>query len=176
MPVVLVGAGLRPEELWGLERRDLDRKNGVLNVERVFTQGRLKPCKKSDRQRRRVPLRGRVMDAFDAMPTRLDSQVLFPGHDGGYVRHGTFRLRHWGPALKAAGVEHRGVYACRHTFAAWGIRACVQLFYLARIMGTSVAMIDATYGHLVPDSDEYLRGLLDAYDEGFGHGVGTAAV
>jgi hypothetical protein len=24
--------------------------------------------------------------------------------------------------------------------------------------------IDATYGHLVPDSEEYLRGLLDAYD------------
>jgi hypothetical protein len=29
-------------------------------------------------------------------------------------------------------------------------------------------MIDSTYGHLVLDSDEYVRGLLDAYD-------GTAA-
>jgi hypothetical protein len=27
-----------------------------------------------------------------------------------------------------------------------------------------VAQIDATYGYLVPDSEEYLRGLLDAYD------------
>jgi len=26
-------------------------------------------------------------------------------------------------------------------------------------------MIDKTHGHLVPDSDEYLRGLLDAYDD-----------
>jgi hypothetical protein len=25
-------------------------------------------------------------------------------------------------------------------------------------------MIDKTSGHLVPDSDEYVRGLLDAYD------------
>ena len=41
----------------------------------------------------------------------------------------------------------------------------VQLFYLARIMGTSVAQIDATYGHLLPDSEDYLRGLLDDYDE-----------
>jgi hypothetical protein len=41
----------------------------------------------------------------------------------------------------------------------------VQLFYLARIMGTSVAQIDATYGHLLPDSEEYLRGLLDRFDE-----------
>ena len=31
-------------------------------------------------------------------------------------------------------------------------------------MGTSITQIDATYGHLVPDSEEYLRGLLDAYD------------
>jgi hypothetical protein len=32
-------------------------------------------------------------------------------------------------------------------------------------MGTSVTQIDATYGHLVPDSEEYLRGLLDSYDQ-----------
>jgi hypothetical protein len=40
----------------------------------------------------------------------------------------------------------------------------VQLFYLSRVMGTSIAQIDQTYGHLVPDSEEYLRGLLDVYD------------
>ena len=38
----------------------------------------------------------------------------------------------------------------------------MNLFHLSRIMGTSVAMIDATYGHLVPDSEEYLRGLSTA--------------
>jgi hypothetical protein len=31
-------------------------------------------------------------------------------------------------------------------------------------MGTSVTQIDATYGHLVPDSEGYLRGLLDTFD------------
>ena len=44
----------------------------------------------------------------------------------------------------------------------------MQLFYLARIMGTSVAQIDGTYGHLLPDSEGYLRGLLDAYDDVYG--------
>jgi hypothetical protein len=48
--------------------------------------------------------------------------------------------------------------------ASWAIAGGVQLFYLARIMGTSVAQIDATYGHLLPDSEEYLRRLLDDYD------------
>lgn len=30
-------------------------------------------------------------------------------------------------------------------------------------MGTSVAQTDQTNGHLVPDSEEYLRGLLDTF-------------
>src|SRR5215207_10654396 len=44
----------------------------------------------------------------------------------------------------------------------------VQLFYVARIMGTSVQQIDQTYGHLLPDSEEYLRSLLNAYDDVYG--------
>jgi hypothetical protein len=35
-------------------------------------------------------------------------------------------------------------------------------------VGTSVAQIDATYGHLLPDSEDYLRGLLDDYDVAVG--------
>jgi hypothetical protein len=34
----------------------------------------------------------------------------------------------------------------------------VQLFYLARIMGTSVQQIDQVYGHLLPDSEDYREG------------------
>ena len=35
---------------------------------------------------------------------------------------------------------------------------------LSKIMGTSTTMIGDVYGHLLPDSEEYLRGLLDNYD------------
>lgn len=164
LPAFLVGTGMRPEEALALEWRDIDKTAAVASIERVHSQGRTKPCKKSDRQRRRVPLRGKVLEALELHPRRIDSRLVFPGHDGDYLKQVTFRMRQWGPALRAAGVEHRGVYACRHTFAAWSIAAGVQLFYLSRIMGTSVTQIDATYGHLVPDSEDYLRGLLDAYD------------
>jgi integrase len=164
IPVVLVGTGLRPEELWALERRDLDLEERVLRIERVYTQGVLKEPTKSSRQRRRVPLRDRVVDALRSLPPRLDTPLLFPAPRAGYIDGEKFRHREWKPAFKAADVEYRRVYDARHTFGSWSIAGGVQLFYLARIMGTSVQMIDQTYGHLLPDSEDYLRGLLDNYD------------
>ncbi len=165
IPIVLVGTGLRPEELFALERRDVDLDAGVLSIERVYSQRVLKEPKKSSRQRRRVPLRARVVDALRSLPPRLDTPLLLPAARGGYIDDNKWRWRVWTPALRAAGIEHRRIYDCRHTFASWAIAGGVQLFYLARIMGTSVAQIDATYGHLLPDSEDYLRGLLDAYDD-----------
>ena len=32
------------------------------------------------------------------------------------------------------------------------------------VEGTSVEMIDKTYGHLAADAEDYERGLLDAFD------------
>jgi integrase len=95
IPIVLVGTGLRPEELFGLERRDVDLDARVLTVERVFSQGLLKDCKKSSRQPRRVPLRGRVVDAMAQMPRRIDTPVLFPAPRGGRVDLERFRYREW---------------------------------------------------------------------------------
>jgi len=165
LPIFLVGTGMRPEEALALEWRDIDKTNAVASIERVHSKGRTKPCMKSDRQRRRVPLRAKVLEALDAHPRRLDSRLVFPSKDeGDYIKLATFSARHWRPALRAVGLEVRGVYACRHTFVSWAIQGGMSLFHLSRVTGTSVAMIDATYGHLVPDSEEYLRGLLDAYD------------
>jgi hypothetical protein len=31
-------------------------------------------------------------------------------------------------------------------------------------MGSSVEQIDKTYGHMLPESEDYLRGLLDSFD------------
>lgn len=142
IPIVLVGTGLRPEELFALERRDLEA--GVLSVERVFTQGRLKDCKKSGRQRRRVPLRRKAVDALRALPPRLDTPLVFPAARGAHFDLERFRSRKSAPALRAAGIPHQRVYDARHTFATWAIAGGMQLFYLARIMGTSAAQLDAT--------------------------------
>lgn len=35
----------------------------------------------------------------------------------------------------------------------------------SRLPARSVEQIDRTYGYMVPESEDYLRGLLDAFDE-----------
>lgn len=92
------------------------------------------------------------------------SPLLFPAARGGHIDLEKFRHREWSPGLRAAGVPHRRIYDLRHTYATWSLAAGVDLFTLSRRMGTSLAMIDATYGHLAPDADERERLLLDAYD------------
>jgi integrase len=64
----------------------------------------------------------------------------------------------------SGGFEHRRIYDCRHTDATWSLAAGASLFALSRRMGTSLTMIDQTYGHLAPDAEERERELLDAYD------------
>ena len=164
IPIFAAGTGLRPEEWIALERRDLDRQRRIVNVQRVYANGKLSEYPKTDRSRRRVPIRKRVLAALDTMPSRLDTPLLFPGARGGYLDLHNFRERNWKPALRAAGLDYRRPYDLRHTYATFSIAAGVSLFALARRMGTSLEMIDKTYGHLAPDADEYELALLDAFD------------
>jgi integrase len=165
---------VRPEEALGGDWTDVDLRGGVFTVRRAFAKGRLKPYPKTAGLRRRVPLRARVLDALAELPHRAG--VLFRAAGGGRIEIDNFRSREWLPALEAAGLPHRRIYDMRHTFATWSLAAGMSIFTLSRRMGTSVRMMDATYGHLVRDAEDHDRGLLDAYDganDGRGHAVGT---
>jgi integrase len=169
-PLVVVAAetGLRPEEWIALERRDVRREAGVLLVERVCSDGKLKPYGKTSRSRRRVPLTPRALEALEAIPPRLDTRLLFPAARGGYIGLDSWRSREWYPALDAAGLARRGPYALRHTFITNALAAGVPIFDVARYAGTSVQMIERTYGHLAKGSEEHARALLADYSRRLG--------
>lgn len=164
IPFLAVGCGLRPEELFGLHRADVDRQTRLLRIERRYTGGILKPGGKTAGSVRSIPLRQVVLDALDAMPPRIDTQILVPAARGGYIDIERFRHRGWAPALRAAGLDHRRIYDCRHTFATWAIEDGVPLWQLATIMGTSVVQIEDTYARWLKRTDDQLRAAFDAYD------------
>lgn len=163
--VFAAGTGLRPQEWAALERRDII--DGVVTVRRTVIDGVVQEFRgKTKGSIRRVPLRARVLDALALLPSRLDTRLLFPAERGGHLNVDNWRRRDWYPALLAAGLPKRKPYSLRHTYATWSIAAGVDLFVLARRMGTSVEQIDATYGHLLPRGEAHERDLLDSWDAG----------
>jgi len=166
IPIVGCATGLRPGEWIALERRDVDYRDSLFHVRRVFTDGRVKMYGKQDGSLRTVPLPEVALEALDAMPRRIDTPLLFPAPRGDHLNLHRWRAREWNPAVRAAGLEHRPPYALRHTFASFAIAGGASLFVLARIMGTSAEQLDRTYGHLLPDSLETVRVAFDAFVSG----------
>lgn len=163
LPLVGCLTGLRPSELLGLERRDIDREARLLYVRRVLVDGKLRHYGKTHHSLRAVPLVQPALDALAAHPVRIDTPTLFTTKDGTLIDLHRFRSRHWTPALRAAGLDHRGPYAMRHTFASWAIAAGLPTFEIAATMGTSLEQLSDTYAHLLPDSADRARATLDAY-------------
>jgi integrase len=162
--IAAAGTGLRPEELFALDWRDVDVDGRSLRVQRAFAKGRLKEYPKTTSSRRLVPLRRVVVDTL--VPHRRKSGLVFPADRGGYVGIDNFRKREWQPAQVTAQIDPpRRIYDLRHTYATWSIAAGVNLFQLARRMGTSLQMIESTYGHLTRDAAGVGRAQLDAWDE-----------
>jgi integrase len=162
MIVFAAATGLRPGEWIALEQRDLDREARVVYVRRAFAHGRLKSTK-TRRSMRAVPLQAIALDAFERLPARPETPLLFPAPRGGYLDLHNFRARAWKAAQRAAGIEPlRRAYDLRHTFATFASRAGISTFDLSRFMGASLTMIDRHYGHLARDGREHAAALLDS--------------
>jgi integrase len=155
--------GLRPEEWIAIERQDVDRAGRVLRVARTHVEGRTKKYGKTSGSVREVPLSNMAVAALDDVPPRLDTRLMFPGPRGAHVNLRNFRRREWHPALDAAGVPPRRIYDLRSTFASQALAAGVSVFDLAKIMGTSIRMIELHYGALLQGSGDAIRGKLDTY-------------
>jgi integrase len=148
-----------------LERRDVDRQSRVLNVLRTISGGEVVELGKTSGTRRQVPLSLRAIAALDALPPRLDTPTLFPAAKGGPLNLDNWRRREWAPAIEASGVRRPArVYDLRSTFASDALAAGVSVFELARIMGTSVRMIERHYGALLDGAGAGIAGRLDALD------------
>jgi integrase len=156
-PFVPLGAatGLRPLEAALLERRDVDRTRRLLAVRGTKTAG----------SRREVPLTGRALEALARLPARLETSLLFPAPGGDALNLNNLRRRVWSPVVKSSGVETPArIYDLRSTFASNALAAGVTVFELAKVMGTSVAMIERHYGTLIGGAHAGIVGRLNALE------------
>lgn len=167
LPHFVAATGLRPEEWQVLERRDIDRTAGLLNVRRTVSDGKVVELAKTSRSRRQVPLSPRALAALDALPPRLDTPLVFPSPDGKVLHLDNFRNRRWSPAMEASDVRKPArIYDLRSTFASNALAAGITVFEVARIMGTSVEMIERHYGALLDGSGANIAERLAAFETG----------
>jgi integrase len=152
---LIAATGLRPLEATLLERRDVDRSGRLLTVRGTKTTG----------SHRQVPLSGRALAALDRLPAQLATPLLFPAPEGGPLNLNNFRRREWGPAVETSGIARPArIYDLRSTFASNALAADVTVFELAKVMGTSVAMVERHYGTLIGGAHAGLVGRLDAIE------------
>jgi hypothetical protein len=90
---------------------------------------------------------------------------LFPSPTGGLLRLDNFRRREWAPAITSSGIDKPArIYDLRSTFASNALAAGVTVFELARVMGTSVVMIERHYGALLDGAHAGIAGRLGAFE------------
>ena len=165
LPSFAAATGLRPEEWQALERRDIDRRAGLLNVRQTVSNYELVELGKTSRSRRQVPLTPRALEALDALPARLDTPLLFPSPSGAVLHLDNFRHREWAPGIEAGGIARPArIYDMRSTFASNALAAGISVFELARIMGTSVEMIERAYGTLLDGAGAGIAARLASFE------------
>jgi integrase len=156
----LIGyAGLRPGEIRGLRFQDV--RENTIRVERAADpNGRLKPTK--NKQSRSVRLLAAlstdIREYREAVGRSAANELILTGESGApwnktdWIKWTNDR---WQPACRAARLGWMPrAYDLRHSFASLLLAEGRQPLYVARQLGHSVAVLFATYAHLIDEFEE----------------------
>lgn len=153
-PIVsfLFFTGCRISEAIALDWDNVASDGGSLTFEQAAVTdelGRLRIKPGLKRQaRRKIPLSDRVRDCLGYRRSGL----VFPAPRTGGVMDlsSNFAQRNWKPVLQEAGIEHRNLYHCRHTFITLALkggegRIGLSVQDIAKLVGNSPEIIYRCY-------------------------------
>ena len=97
-----------------------------------------------------------------------DSYVFVDAKSGKPINQSEWPKDHWRRALTATKVRPRKFYSTRATFISVPLTKGANLKFIGQYCGTSVAMIERSYGRFLPDGDDHQLALLAGADSGNG--------
>jgi integrase len=139
--MVALNTGMRRGEILSLTRRSVDWQNRAVKL------GQTK-----NGESRHVYLNDEALQALRGLPTRIDTELLFPIDKWQLGK--AFRK-----ACAEAKIEDFRVHDCRHTFASYQAMAGVQGRTLQALLGHKDMRMTGRYSHL---SDAHLRAAVNA--------------
>ncbi len=163
---VLLRTGLRNGELRGLKYSDIDKKQGVIHVQRTLKyiegKGYFEDTPKTRTSKRDIPLTDDIMQLLDAQrkywgfEVEVIGRYLFCNEEGKPLSRDRVQaeIDRIVKKIRADGYEFERITAhqFRHTFATRAIEAGMEPQVLKTILGhSSLAMTMDLYSHVLPD-------------------------
>jgi integrase len=144
--------GCRPSETAALRVSDVDLTLGRVSITKSRDE-QYESAPRTEGSVREIKLLPNVLAVLRAMPKLLhadEDTYFFRNPDGGPITT-TWWKKSWYPVLQVLGVRPRKFYATRHTFISVALSTSCNLKWVAEYCGTSVAMIEKSYGKFIAD-------------------------
>jgi integrase len=155
--------GQRPSEATDRRHKDYDPRTGNLSITSSRTEGESGATKttKSKRTITLLPPVRKYLDQIRGLDVRAEDYILKNQH-GAPVDQDGFAARHFWPALKELNIRHRDFYATRDTFISVMLMHGEPAKRIAEYCGTSLAMIEGSYGKWIGGSQGFGEAALKA--------------
>jgi len=134
--VIMLETGMRPNEVYRMERRHLHLEESYYFV----------PSGKTKAARRRIPLTERAKELLKEKLEEVEGQWVFPSPDNPKKPITKVNNAHYG-ALKRTKLPRFRIYDLRHTFATRAAEAGIDLVTLAALLGHSKLEMVLKYAH-----------------------------
>jgi integrase len=166
MYFMAIHTGMRPEELAGVQRGDLDFNGQYVIVQRAIDRVHRKIVPTKTSRIRRIELSDELISVLKGhlrqqreywlAQGKAQPDWLFPNEEGSWSDMSNIANRHFYPCMEKAGLHRRRPYDLRHTYASLLLTAGAPMAFVSEQMGhANIQLTVKLYGHLEPRANRH---------------------